>query len=50
MEQKEREKHEQAKEKETKMLSPIIDVVFQALFGEVGNEEVTKALLKVILK
>ena len=35
---------------ENKLLSPKIDVVFQALFGEVGNEEVTKALLKVILK
>ena len=26
------------KNKETKTLSPKLDVVFQALFGEIGNE------------
>ncbi|MCI9177527.1 MAG: Rpn family recombination-promoting nuclease/putative transposase [Clostridia bacterium] len=31
-------------------LSPKLDVVFQALFGEVGNEEITKELLRVILQ
>ena len=49
MEQKEREKHEQTKENETKMLSPIIDVVFQALFGEVGCEKITKKFIEAIL-
>ena len=49
MEQKEREKYEQTKEKETKMLSPIIDVVFQALFGEVGCEKITRKFIEAIL-
>lgn len=31
------------------LLSPKLDVVFQALFGEVGNEEITKRFLEVIL-
>ena len=32
--------------KERKLLSPKMDVVFQVLFGEVGNEEITKDFLK----
>ena len=36
--------------KEKKLLSPKLDVVFQALFGEVGNEEITKDFLEKILK
>lgn len=35
---------------ETKMLSPKIDVVFQALFGEIGSEKITKKFLESILK
>lgn len=30
-------------------LSPKLDVIFQALFGEVGNEEITKRFLEAIL-
>ena len=36
--------------KEKKPLSPKLDVVFQALFGEVGSENITTSLLKAILK
>ena len=36
--------------KEIKILSPKLDVVFQALFGEVGCERITKAFLETILK
>ena len=32
------------------LLSPKLDVVFQALFGEVGNEKITTSLLEAILK
>lgn len=35
--------------KEIKTLSPKIDVVFQALFGEKGNERITKGFLEKIL-
>ena len=35
--------------KETKILSPTIDVVFQALFGEEGSEDITKRFLEQIL-
>ena len=35
--------------KEVKILSPMIDVVFQALFGEVGCEEITKNFIEAIL-
>ena len=35
--------------KERKLLSPKMDVVFQVLFGEVGNEEITKDFLKAVL-
>ena len=38
------------KNKETKTLSPKLDVVFQALFGEIGNERITKGFLETILK
>jgi len=37
------------KTEETKILSPTIDVVFQALFGEVGSEDITKRFLEQIL-
>ncbi len=36
--------------KEIKQLSPKLDVVFQALFGEKGNERITKDFLEKILK
>lgn len=36
--------------KKIKLLSPKLDVVFQALFGEVGNERITKDFLESILK
>ncbi len=32
-----------------KLLSPKLDVIFQALFGEVGNERITKKFLEAIL-
>ena len=34
----------------TKLLSPKLDVVFQSLFGEVGNERITKEFLEAILE
>ena len=34
---------------ETSLLSPKLDVVFQALFGEVGSEEITSKFLEAIL-
>ena len=37
-------------EANVKLLSPKIDVVFQALFGEIGSEEITKSFLEAILK
>lgn len=33
-------------EEKTKLLSPKLDVVFQALFGEIGNERITKKFLE----
>ena len=50
--EKEQKKKNNTKEKkeETKLLSPKLDVVFQALFGEVGNERITKELLEAILE
>ena len=36
--------------KNVKTLSPKLDVVFQALFGEVGNESITKGFLETILE
>ena len=36
--------------KEIKILSPKLDVVFQALFGEIGSERITKGFLESILK
>lgn len=35
---------------ERKLLSPKLDVVFQALFGEEGNENITKDFLESVLK
>ena len=35
---------------EQPLLSPKIDVVFQALFGEVGNEHITSKFLEAILQ
>ena len=35
--------------KKVKLLSPKLDVVFQALFGEVGSERITKDFLETIL-
>ena len=32
-----------------KILSPKLDIVFQALFGEVGSERITKKFLESIL-
>ena len=36
--------------KNIKTLSPKLDVVFQALFGKVGNESITKGFLETILE
>lgn len=36
--------------KETSLLSPKLDVVFQALFGEVGSEKITSKFLEAILQ
>ena len=36
-------------EKQTKILDPKLDVIFQALFGEQGSERITKAFLEKIL-
>lgn len=33
-----------------KMLSPKLDIVFQALFGDVGSEKITGRFLRSILK
>ena len=35
---------------EKKILSPKLDVVFQALFGEAGSESITKSFLETILE
>ena len=35
---------------EKKLLSPKLDVVFQALFGEIGSERITKEFLEAILE
>ena len=35
---------------ETTLLSPKLDIVFQALFGEVGSEEITSKFLEAILQ
>ena len=37
------------KRKRRKLLSPKLDVISQALFGEVGNERITKKFLEAIL-
>ena len=36
-------------EEKRKLLSPKLDVIFQALFGEVGSERITKKFLEAIL-
>lgn len=36
--------------KKERILSPKIDVIFQALFGEIGNEKITKDFLSAILE
>ena len=36
--------------KERKLLSPKIDIIFQTLFGEIGNERITKKFLEAILE
>jgi len=36
--------------KQNKTLSPKLDIIFQAIFGEVGSEKVTKRFLEAILK
>ena len=36
-------------EKENKILSPKLDVVFQALFGDVGSEGITKKFIESIM-
>ena len=33
----------------TKLLSPKLDIIFQALFGEIGSERITKKFLEAIL-
>ena len=38
-----------ASKEKSKLLSPKVDIVFQALFGEVGNEKITKKFLEAIL-
>ena len=38
-----------SKTKKVKLLSPKMDIVFQALFGEEGSERITKEFLKTIL-
>lgn len=45
-------KQENEKEitKERKLLSPKVDIVFQALFGEIGSERITKKFLEAILE
>ena len=36
--------------KKVKMLSPKLDVIFQAIFGEVGSEKITKGFLETVLR
>ena len=43
------ELNKRTKEEENKLLSPKVDIVFQALFGEIGNEKITKRFLEAIL-
>ena len=37
-------------ENTTNTLSPKLDVIFQAIFGEVGSEKITKGFLETVLK
>lgn len=41
---------EQETKKEVKLLSPKLDVIFQALFGEERNKRITKSFLETIIK
>ena len=41
---------EKLKGKEKKLLSPKLDVVFKAIFGEPGDESITKGFLETVLK
>ena len=41
---------EQKESKETEILSPMIDVVFQMLIGEIGSERITQDFLSTILR
>ena len=43
------QKEETKGEEKRKLLSPKLDVIFQALFGEVGSERITKKFLEAIL-
>ena len=52
---KEKRKHmeknqENNETQEIKTLSPKLDVIFQAIFGEVGSEKITKGFLETVLK
>lgn len=49
MAEKEDVRLESTKER-SKLLSPKLDIVFQALFGEVGSEKITKRFLEAILR
>ena len=42
--------NEKKNKKKRKLLSPKMDLVFQVLFGEVGNENITKNFLEAILQ
>ena len=44
-----KQKEIKSTKEKTKLLSPKLDVVFQALFGEVGSERITKKFLEAIL-
>ena len=47
---KENKNIQNEKETKKKLLSPKLDIVFQALFGEVGSEKITKKFLEAILE
>ena len=49
MQENEKLQNTKTEEKGKKLLSPKLDVIFQALFGEVGNEKITKSFLEAIL-
>lgn len=47
---KETEELKENTKERSKLLSPKLDIVFQALFGEVGSEKITKRFLEAILR